>query len=151
MKLNTYGPYINQELTTASNLNVAGPIENMSIVASAATGTLNMDVTTSTFWYYTTSATGNFTLNIRGNANSTLNALLATGQSISLVLLVTNGAAAYYLSAINIDGAASTPKWLNGVSPSAGGASGIDAYSLTVVKTENATFSVIASGPSRFA
>jgi hypothetical protein len=151
MKINTYGPYINQELTTASSLNVAGPIENMNIVASAATGTLNMDVTTSTFWYYTTSATGNFTLNIRGNANSTLNALLATGQSISLVLMITNGTNAYYLSAVQVDGSAVTPKWLSAVAPANGNASGIDAYSLTVIKTANSTFTVVASGPSKFA
>jgi len=151
MKLNTYGPYINQELTTASNLNVAGPIENMNIVASAATGTLNMDVTTSTFWYYTVAASGNVTLNIRGNANSTLNALLATGQSLSLVLMITNGATPYYLSAVTVDGVSTTPKWLNAVVPASGNASGIDAYSLTVMKTANATFTVLASGASKFA
>jgi hypothetical protein len=151
MKLNTYGPYINQELTTASNLNVAGPIENMNIVASAVPATINMDVTTSTFWYYTATASANFTLNLRGNANSTFNALLAPGQSVSLVLMITNGTTAYYLSALTIDGVSVIPKWLSAVSPASGNVSGVDAYSITVIKTANATFTAIATGPSKFA
>ena len=92
MKYQTYGPIVNQEQTTLSNLPVAGPIENMQISATTPTGTLNIDVTTSTFWYFTTAATANFVFNFRGNSTTTFNSLIANGQSISLVILVTQGA-----------------------------------------------------------
>lgn len=151
MKYQTYGPIVNQEQTTLSNLPVAGPIENMQISSTTPTGTLNIDATVSTFWYFTTAATANFTFNIRGNSASTFNSLIATGQSVSLVILVTQGATAYYPTAISIDGTTVTAKWLNAVVPASGNASGIDAYSLTVMKTANNTFTVLASGASKFA
>jgi hypothetical protein len=151
MKYQTYGPIVNQEQTTLSNLPVAGPIENMQISATVPTGTLNIDVTTSTFWYFTSSATANFVFNFRGNSTTTFNSLIAAGQSISLVILVTQGATPYYPTSISIDGTTVTPKWLNAVVPASGNASGVDAYSLTVIKTAANTYTVLASGASKFA
>jgi len=124
---------------------ILGAIETANVVASAATGTINIDAKTSTVWYYTTNASANFTLNIRGNSGTALNTLLATGQSITVVFLNTNGATPYYPSAFQIDGASVTPKWQTGTAPSAGNASAIDAWSYTIIKTASATFTVLAS------
>jgi hypothetical protein len=74
-----------------------------------------------------------------------LNTLLATGESISASFLVTNGATAYYNSAVNVDGSAVTPKWQGGTAPTAGNASSIDVYTYVIVKTASATFTVFAS------
>ena len=70
---------------------------------------------------------------------------MSTGESITIVFLVTNGATAYYQTALNIDGSAVTPKWQGGTAPTAGNASAIDAYSVTVVKTGAATFTAFES------
>jgi len=55
--------------------------------------------------------------------------------------LNTNGATAYYPSAITIDGNAVTPKVPAAIT--AGNASAIDAYSFTIIKTASATFTVL--------
>ena len=124
---------------------VTSLLEGANTVASAATGTINFDVITSSVWYYTTSASANFTLNFRGNSGTTLNTLLANNQSVTCVFLNTNGATPYYASAITIDGTSVTPKWQGGTAPTAGNASAIDAYSYTIYKTASATYTIFAS------
>ena len=133
---------------TAPTINggvVTSLLEGANTVASAATGTINFDVITSSVWYYTTSASANFTLNFRGNSGTTLNTLLANNQSVTCVFLNTNGATPYYASAITIDGTSVTPKWQGGTAPTAGNASAIDAYSYTIYKTASATYTIFAS------
>jgi hypothetical protein len=76
--------------------------------------------------------------------------MMATGQSVTMTFLVTQGATAYYNSAVTIDGTSVTPKWLGGSAPSAGNASGIDAYTYTVIKTGSGAYTVLAA-LSRFA
>lgn len=126
------------------------PEERMTVSATAATGTVNFDLSTQGVLYYTTNASGNFTLNFRGSSGATLNSILATGDSISAVFLNTNGSTAYYASAFQIDGTSVTPKWANGTAPSSGNASSIDAYTFTIIKTASATFTVLA-GQTKFA
>jgi hypothetical protein len=126
------------------------PEERMNIVAAAATGTINIDATTATIWYYTTNATANHTLNFRFSSSATLNNNLATGDAITLVWLNTNGTTPYYPNVIQVDGSTVTPKFQNGTAFSAGNASSIDAYSFTIIKTASATFTVLAS-QTRFA
>jgi hypothetical protein len=130
---------------TLTDAVIKGLEEDINIVASAATGTINFDVTTASIWYYTTNATANHTLNFRYSSGVSLNTALATGDAITLVWLNTNGATPYYPNVINIDGSAVTPKWQNGSAPTAGNASSIDAYSFTIIKTASATFTVLAS------
>lgn len=119
--------------------------EEVSISATAATGTINYNVKDATVVYYTTNASGNWTLNIRGDASTTLNSLMSTGESISLVFAATQGGTAYYNSTFQIDGSGVTPKWLNDSAPSAGTANGIDAYNYSIIKTGDAAFTVLAS------
>jgi hypothetical protein len=120
--------------------------ENWNIVASAATGTINFDVKTASIWYYTSNATANHTINVRGDGSTTLSSLLAVGDSITVVWANTNGSTAYYPSAFQVDGTAVTPKWQGGTAPTAGNASAIDVYSYVIVKTAaTPTYTVFAS------
>ena len=121
------------------------PEERTTVTATAATGTVNFDTVTQGVLYYTTNASANWTLNIRGNSGTTLNSMLATGDAITIVFLNTNGATAYYPTVYQVDGSAVTPKWQGGTAPTAGNASSIDAYSLTIIKTASATFTILAS------
>jgi hypothetical protein len=121
------------------------PEERMNIVSSAATGTINIDALTAGTWYYTSNATANHTLNFRGNVSSSLNSILATNDSITLVWLNTNGTTAYYPNVIQVDGSSVTPKWQGGAAPSAGNVSSIDAYVFNIIKTGSATFTVLGS------
>jgi hypothetical protein len=127
--------------TSQSDLVIKGFEEDVNVVASAATGTINFDVSTASVWYYTSNATANHTLNFRYSSGTSLNTAMATGDAITLVWLNTNGSTAYYPNVIQIDGTTVTPKVPAAIS--AGNASAIDAYSFTIIKTASATFTVL--------
>ena len=127
--------------TSQSDLIIKGFQEDVNVVASAATGTINFDVSTASVWYYTSNATANHTLNFRYSSGTTLNTAMATGDAITLVWLNTNGATAYYPNVIQIDGTTVTPKVPAAIS--AGNATAIDAYTFTIIRTANATFTVL--------
>lgn len=119
--------------------------EKVTVSATAATGTINFDVLTQGVLYYTTNASANWTINIRGSSSATLDSLMSTGEVVTVVFLATNGATPYYQTALTIDGASVTPKWQGGLAPASGNASAIDAYTLTIIKTASATFTVLES------
>jgi hypothetical protein len=115
--------------------------------ATAATGTINYDVTTQSVLYYTSNASANWTVNFRASSGTSLNTLMSTGQSVTAAFLVTQGSVAYFNSAIQIDGTTSgvTVDWQGGTAPAAGNASSVDVYMYTIVKTASATYTVFAS------
>jgi len=119
--------------------------EVCTVSATAATGTINYDVTTQSVLYYTSNASANWTVNFRGSSGTSLNTLMSTGQSLTVAFLVTQGTTAYYNSAVQIDGSSVTPKYQGGTAWAAGNASGIDAYVYTIIKTGSAAFTVLAS------
>jgi hypothetical protein len=123
------------------------PEERVNIVGSAATGTVALNTATDSVTYYTTNASANWTINLRGNASLSMNNALATGEVITSVFLNTNGTTAYYPTTIQVDGgtAGVSTKWQGGAAPTAGNASSIDAYSFTVIKTAGSAFTVLAS------
>jgi hypothetical protein len=123
----------------------ANALEGVTVAATAATGTINYDVTTQSVIYYTTNASANWTVNFRASSGTSLDTAMATGESITVVFLVTQGATAYYNNAVTIDGSSVTPKYQGGTAWTAGNASSIDAYSYTIVKTGSATFTVFAA------
>ncbi len=125
-------------------------IEVSTVTATAATGTINYDITTQSVLYYTSNASGNFTINFRGSSGTSLNTIMATGDTFTVTFLNTNGSTAYYNSAVQIDGSSVTPKWQGGTAPSSGNASSIDAYTYAITKTGSAAFTVLAS-QTRFA
>ena len=121
-------------------------MEGATVSATAATGTVNYDLLTNgAVTYYTSNASGNWTLNLRGDGSTTLNSVMSTGTSLTIAFLVTNGGTAYYQTALQIDGNAITPKWQNGAAPSSGNTNSIDIYSITVIKTGSATFTALAT------
>lgn len=137
---------------TALAMKITDAAEPATVSATAATGTINFDITTQSILYYTTNASANFTINLRGNGSNTLNSLMATGDVVTMTFLNTNGSTAYYNTAVQVDGTGTgvTTRWQGGTAPAAGNASSIDVYTYSIIKTANATFTVLAS-QSRFA
>jgi len=119
--------------------------EVATVSATAATGTINYDITTQSVLYYTSNASANWTVNFRASSGTSLDSAMSTGQSLTAAFLVTQGSTAYYNSAVQVDGASITPKWQGGTAPTAGNASSIDVYTYTIVKTGAAAFTVFAS------
>jgi len=142
----TYAP-----LTAASLVRpvLTSAFETNSVSATAATGTVNVDLSTAAVHYYTANAAANWTFNFRGNSSTTLNSILSVGQSATVAFLVTNGSTAYYPTAFQVDGVTLTGgtavKWQGGTAPTSGNASSIDSYTFTIIKTASATYTVLAS------
>lgn len=144
----------NKTLTTPllNNAIVRSPEERWTVSAIAATGTINFDALTQGVLYYTTNASGNWTLNVRGDGSNTLNSILATGDSITISFLAAQGGTAFRHTALTIDGNAQTVAWSGGTAPAAGNTSGIDAYSFTIIKTAGTpTYTVLGAGPIKYA
>ena len=131
--------------SSVADLKTSNILEAATISATAATGTINYDVTTQSVLYYTSDASANWTVNVRGSSGTSLDTILSTGESVTIAFLVTQGATPYYNNAFQVDGNAITPKWQGGSAPTSGNASGIDSYTYTVIKTGSATFTVLAS------
>ena len=129
---------------------IQNTVEKVTVSATAATGTINYDVITQAVLYYTSAASGNFTVNFRGDGSNTLNAIMSTGQSLTTAFLVTNTGTPYYNNAVTIDGSSVTPEWQGGAAPTSGNANSIDVYSYTIIKTGDASFTALAS-QSQFA
>ena len=124
---------------------LANAAETVTVSATAATGTINYDVTTQSVVYYTSNASANWTMNFRASTGTSLNTAMSTGQSVTVVFMATNGATAYYNNVVQIDGSAVTPKYQSGSTWTTGYPSSIDVYTYTIIKTGSATFTVLAS------
>lgn len=131
-------------LSVGGITSIHGAFESAVIAAAALTGNVHLDYKTGALFINTANAVANFTFNVRGNGTTTLDSMMLVGQTLTLAVEAPQGATAYYCTAITVDSAAATVKWFGGA-PTAGNVSGIDVYSITVIKTAAATFSVRAS------
>lgn len=120
-------------------------VEPATVSATAATGTINYDVTTQSVLYYTSDAAANWTVNFRASSGTSLDTAMATGETMTVTFLVTQGATPYYNNVVQVDGSSVTPKYQGGSAPTSGNASGIDIYTYTIIKTGSAAFTVLAS------
>ena len=120
-------------------------VEPATVSATAATGTINYDVTTQSVLYYTRDAAANWTVNFRASSGTSLDTAMATGETMTVTFLVTQGATPYYNNVVQVDGSSVTPKYQGGSAPTSGNASGIDIYTYTIIKTGSAAFTVLAS------
>jgi hypothetical protein len=124
-------------------LNNAAEVCNIS--ATAATGTINYDVTTQSVLYYTSNATANWTVNFRASSGTSLNTIMSVGQTVTIAFMVTQGTSAFFNNVVQVDGTPVTPKWQGGTAPIAGNVSSIDSYTYTIIKTGSGAFTVLAA------
>jgi hypothetical protein len=123
--------------------------EKVNIYSTATTGTVNVNFLDGAIEYHTGTATGNFTLNLRGSSSTTLNNMLSVGESITGAYLNTN--TTFYLSTIVIDGSSTnvTLEYQGGSAPASGNA-GIDVYSFTAIKTATTPAYTILAAQTQF-
>jgi hypothetical protein len=151
-KANSTSPTLTTPAVTGGTIKdaaIRGIEEDVNVVASAATGTINLDVDTASIWYYTSNASANHTLNIRYSSGVSLNTALPVGDAITVVWMNTNGATAYYPNVIQIDGTTVTPKVPSAIT--GGNASAIDIYTFTIIKTAATPTYVVFESQSKFA
>jgi hypothetical protein len=119
-------------------------------LGSSGNTTVNIDLANSSVYYFNTSSSNNWNINFRLSSTMSLNNALATNESISAVVMATQGATPYYANSLLIDGVTVTPRWQDALSPTGGNASSIDIYNYTIIKTANGTYTVLGS-QTRFA
>jgi len=112
--------------------------------STALNGTFNLNLATNAVYFFTPNATGNFTFNFRGDGSTSLNNTLAVGESLTVAIITTQGGSAYYANGHQIDGSGVTPLWAGGTAPSSGDTSSKNVYTYTIIKTANATYTLLA-------
>ena len=118
--------------------------EKCNITAGKLSDNANIDLANGMIHLFTTQETTTSTPNIRVNSSTSLNSVMGIGESV-VVNIITTAAAGGYSAQVTVDGANVTENWIGGSAPSAGGASGLDIYAFTIIKTANATFTVIGN------
>ena len=138
----TYNSVLQPNLVRAT---LTSAVEPTTITGVTVTGTIIYEINSQSVLYATASATANWTVNLTFSKAQSLNSYLATGQSITVAFLVTQGATAYYNSVVQVDGTTVTPKYQGGTAYASGNASSVDVYMYTIIKTGNAAFTVFTS------
>ena len=118
--------------------------EKVSISADKLSVQPQINVGESAVHYRTTAETTTSTPNLRYSATMTLNDAMNIGEALT-VTIITTAAAAGYSAQLTIDGNAVTENWIGAAVPADGGSSGVDIYTYNIIKTANATFTVIAN------
>jgi len=149
-----------KDITGTGNFNVTGIVtattlsgaldvsallkESVNITAGKLSDNTNIDLANGMVHLFTTTETATSTPNIRYDASNSLDSKMDTGESITVVL-ISAAAAAGYSAELTIDGSAVTEEWLGGSAPTTGGTGGYDVYTYNIIKTESATFVVLAN------
>ena len=137
-------------IAVTDGVTVDGPLDIEEVkgrveTGTSTTGTLNFNFTDGAIVNLTSNQTANRTINFRGDASNSLNSIMSTGQSMTCTVIAKQGSTAYYLNAYQVDGSTITPEWSGGAAPTEGNADSLDVYTFTIIKTADATFTVLAS------
>ena len=130
--------------TGGVHFNNAELIERVNITAGKLSDNQNINLDNGMVHLFTTTETATSTPNIISTAG--INTSMATGDVLSVNIITTTAAAAYS-ERVKIDGLLTgiTTSWNGGSAPSAGGSSGKDFYSYTIIKTGDAAFTVLGN------
>lgn len=142
----TTGSTFTGDVTFDEAISIERVKEKVSILGTAVTGAQQFNAKDQAVVFHNANASGNFSINITGDNSTLLNALMTTGQVFTGVFITKYGSTAYYPTTINVDG--STPseiKWVGGAPSSAGTVNSITAISFSVIKTGDATFTVLVT------
>jgi hypothetical protein len=133
-------------ITLNGESKIFGVFENATISTTFITS-FTYDTLTQAVYFQNVDLGANFTVNLRGNASTALNAALATGESATVALITKQGNTTYYNTSVLVDGTSTnvTVVWQGGSAPTAGNASSNDVYTYTALKTAASTYTVLAA------
>ena len=128
--------------TCSNGIDAVGMLrEGYNTVANKISAAPNIDIAQGNIHYFTTTETTTATPNIRYDSSYSLNNKMSAGDVLSLTI-ITTAAAAGYADSWQIDGSGITEEWVGGSAPTAGGSDGYDIYTLTILKTADASWKV---------
>jgi hypothetical protein len=133
-------------ITLNGESKVFGMFEGATISTTFITS-FTYDTLTQAVYFQNVNLGANFTVNLRGNASTALNAALNTGESATVALITKQGNTTYYNTSVLVDGTSTnvTVVWQGGSAPTAGNASSNDVYTYTALKTAASTYTVLAA------
>ena len=116
--------------------------EKVNVTAGKLSDNTDINVDNGMVHLFTTAETATSTPNITSSAG--INTQMGVGDCM-VVTIITTAAAAAFSAQLTIDHAAVTENWIGGEAPAAGGASGVDIYSYTIIKTASSTYTVVGN------
>ena len=123
-----------------SSINTNRVIESALLKSDSLSGSNDATVylQNNAVYYYTTNASGDWTVDVRNSSSiSTLQQLIGIGDSLTFVILATQGSTAYRNTTFKIDNSVVVPKWSGGTAFPGGNANSIDVYTYTIIRTGN--------------
>ena len=116
--------------------------EKVNIVANKLSAAPDISLDNGMVHYFTTTETTTAQPNIISGVG--INTELSIGETASITI-ITTAAAAGYSTRWKVDGLLTgiTTSWVGGSEPTTGNASGLDTYALTLIKTADATYTII--------
>lgn len=140
---NTTLSTLRSNILTVSNstISLGYYLEKSNVISSGMSANVSYNVADGVVHYHTASASANSTINIQGLSG------IPTGNTLTVAILNTNGATAYKVNSVQIDGTATnvTVRWSGGAAPTQGYASNIDVYTLSILKTAALTYTVLGN------
>jgi len=133
-------------ITLNGESKIFGIFEAVTISTTFVT-TFNYDVLTQAVYFQNVDLGSNFTVNLRGNASTALNAALATGESATVALITKQANTTFFNNVVQVDGTTTnvTVVYQGGSAPTSGNTSSNDIYSYTAIKTAASTYTILAS------
>ena len=130
-------------LTTTAGVKFNKQIfEEVNVTAGKLSDNTEINISNGQVHLFTTAESTTSTPNIMSTTG--INTDMSVGESLVVTIITTANASAYSAN-ITIDSAAVTENWIGGSAPSEGGSSGVDIHSFTIIKTADATFTVIGN------
>jgi len=133
-------------ITANGETKIFGVFEAVTVSTTFIT-TFTYDVLTQAVYFQNVNLGANFTVNLRGNSSTALNAALATGESATVALITKQGNTTFYNNVVQVDGTTTnvTVVYQGGSAPTTGNASSNDVYTYTAIKTAASTYTILAA------
>lgn len=139
-------------VTVAGNTIIPNMVEKTVVHTRSPSSAVEIDLFRGTVHYFTTSASNDFQFNFRFSSTpGGINTVLSAGQSLTVAVLVTNGATAYRPTSLVLDdNELITPVKWNGANggPSEGTENSIDTYVFTFIKKLSGELEILANAKS---
>jgi len=116
--------------------------EEVNVTAGKLSDNTEINISNGQVHLFTTEESTTSTPNIMSTTG--INTDMSIGESLVVTIITTANASAYSAN-ITIDSAAVTENWIGGSAPDAGGSSGVDIHSFTIIKTGSAAYTVIGN------
>ena len=140
--------------SSAPSMILDNALEACTVTGTAASGALDIDISTQSVIFYNAATTNPWSLNFRASSGTPLSSFMSQGQSVTVAVLAQIGAVTNAFnsalsvggSAVTIDGAAPAAlRWQGGTAPTTGNANSIDVYTYTIIRTGPSAYTVLAA------